>query len=45
MSHLSVMFIVGAGPLGIEVVEGNVDAKEVNGVLNGRGVVNGSPGL
>ena len=40
-SHLSIVFIPGAGFFSIEVVKCNVGAEEVNGIMDGGGVANG----
>ena len=40
-SHLSVVFVPGAGFLGLEVPERDIGTKEVDGITDSGGVVNG----
>ena len=44
-SHLSVVFIVGAWFLGVEVPECDIGAEEVDGIADSGGVSDGSPGF
>ena len=45
MSHLSVVFVIGGGFLGIEVPERDIGAEEVDGVADSGGVSDGCPGF
>ena len=44
-SHLSVVFVVGGGFLGIEVPERDIGVEEVDGVPDSGGVSNSCSGL